>query len=200
MTSNPFYVYALKDPRVSPAAIFYIGKGTGFRLENHLDEKGGSEKNVIIAKIQESGYDVIIEKIVDDLTEPQALKIEAEMISALGIRSKGGKLTNRVCPSGNSPKAGSKNVPEGCYERAQGGLRLIRQSVLEFIKANPKGLTNGDVAKYLGLQADYLGGSINYLSYSILGLLLRENAIRKEGRMHIFNNDLKANKAVHRTL
>ena len=89
MVQNPFYVYALKDPRDNPASVFYIGKGTGYRLENHLEEKRVSAKTKLINEILESGHDVIIEKIVDDLTEPQALKIEAELISAFGIRSKG---------------------------------------------------------------------------------------------------------------
>jgi uncharacterized protein len=31
-----FYVYALKDPRTSPAKPFYIGKGVGTRAWDHL--------------------------------------------------------------------------------------------------------------------------------------------------------------------
>lgn len=197
MAQNPFYVYALKDPRDNPASVFYIGKGTGYRLENHLEEKRVSAKTKLINEILESEHDVIIEKIVDDLTEPQALKIEAELISAFGIRSKGGKLVNRVAPTGVKNLKNQRNIPEGCYEKAQGGLSLLKQAVLEFIKANPKGVTNGDVAKYLGLQADYLGGSINYLSYNILGLLMRDNLVRKDGRLHIHADNMKANKAVH---
>ena len=70
---NPFYVYALKDPRINPARIFYIGKGTGNRMENHLQEKIISEKVIAINEIIESGNIVLIEKMVEDLTEIQAL-------------------------------------------------------------------------------------------------------------------------------
>ena len=35
MAQNPFYVYALKDPRDKPAKPFYVGKGTGNRAWDH---------------------------------------------------------------------------------------------------------------------------------------------------------------------
>jgi hypothetical protein len=49
------------------------------------------------------------------------------------------------------------------------------------VKANAEGVSNGDVTNALGLQSDYQGGSINYLAYSILGLLLREGLITRVG-------------------
>jgi hypothetical protein len=42
-----------------------------------------------------------------------------------------------------------------------------------------EGLTNYDVAKCLGLQSDYGGGSKNYLSYSVLGILMREGKVKR---------------------
>ena len=44
MAQNPFYVYALKDPRQKPAKIFYIGKGTGNRAWEHQLNIDESEK------------------------------------------------------------------------------------------------------------------------------------------------------------
>ena len=127
---------------------------------------------------------MIIEKLVDDLTEIQALKIESELISAFGVRSRGGLLTNTVRPSGKKLTESTLNVPDGCYEKVQFGLDMMTAGILEFIKANNVGVTNGDVTKYLGIHSEYQGGSINYLSYSILGLLLKDNKISKNGRLH----------------
>ena len=53
---------------------------------------------------------------------------------------------------------------------------------MEFAKANPTGIKNSDAAKYLGLQPDYGGGSKDYLSYSILGVLMKEGSIERSGK------------------
>jgi hypothetical protein len=44
--------------------------------------------------------------------------------------------------------------------------------VLEFARANSKGIRNSDAASVLGLRSDYGGGSKDYLSYSVLGILM----------------------------
>ena len=94
MSQNPFYVYALKDPRQKPAKPFYIGKGTGNRAWEHQSQVDDSEKGKVIQEIPDSGLRVLHTVISDNLTEEQALKIEAELISAFGIRAQGGLLTN----------------------------------------------------------------------------------------------------------
>lgn len=100
------------------------------------------------------------------------------MISAFGIRSQGGLLTNRVRPNpDNISRKVKVNIPDGCYEKAQMGLELMKAAVLELAKANPDGIKNSDAAKYLGLQSDYGGGSKDYLSYSVLGLLMKEGRV-----------------------
>lgn len=187
MAQNPFYVYALKDPRCRPAKPFYIGKGTGNRAWEHQANIDGSEKGELIKQIKESGHQVIHTIISDNLTEQQALKIEAELISAFGVQSQGGLLTNKVRPNPENIKRHIRaNVPDGCYEKAQMALELLKAAVMEFAKANPSGITNSDAAKYLGLQSDYGGGSKDYLSYSLIGLLMKEGRLLRTGnRKHV---------------
>ncbi|MBB3045898.1 hypothetical protein FHR99_000134 [Litorivivens lipolytica] len=191
MAQNPFYVYALKDPRQKPAKPFYIGKGTGNRAWEHLNEVSDSEKSGVIQEIHDAGLKVLHTVISDNLTEEQALKIEAELISAFGIRSQGGLLTNRVRPNPeNISKKVKVNIPEGCYEKAQMGLDFIKSAIMELAKANPSGIKNSDAAKYLGLQSDYGGGSKDYLSYSILGILMKEGRmVRNEKKKHVAKSE-----------
>lgn len=191
MAQNPFYVYALKDPREKPARTFYIGKGTGNRAWEHQTQIDNSEKGKVIQAIHKAGFSVLHTVISDNLTEEQALKIEAELIAGFGILSQGGLLTNRITPKPENISTRIKvNIPVGCYEKAQMGLDLIKSAVMELAKANPDGIKNSDAAKYLGLQSDYGGGSKDYLSYSILGVLMKEGRIvRNEKKKHVAKSE-----------
>src|SRR5262249_45491431 len=117
---------ALKDPRTSPAKPFYIGKGVGTRAWDHLLSPDETAKGKRIAEILNSGTEVLVTVVCDDLTEVQALKIEAELIASLGM-----------------------------------------------------GVTNSDVCHSLGLHSNYAGGSKDYLSWSVLGLLMQEGRLRR---------------------
>jgi len=59
------------------------------------------------------------------------LKFEAELISAFGVRSQNGMLTNCVKPYPNNISKKIKlNVPDGCYEKAQLELEFLKSSVM----------------------------------------------------------------------
>ena len=75
-------------------------------------------------------------------------------------------------------------VPQGAVERAQLGLELLKTAILELAKASPEGITNSDAASLLGLRSDYRGKQKDYLSYSVLGLLLREGKIKRAPGTH----------------
>lgn len=181
MPTNFFYVYALKDPRSSPAFPFYIGKGTGSRAFDHLVTPDTTRKYERIREIFATGSKPMVDILVEDLTELQALRLEAELIAAFGTVDSGGILLNAVLPSGlGRKKRGDLVVPQGCVERAQLGLQLLKTAILDLAKANTNGITNSDAASLLGLRSDYRGRQKDYLSYSILGLLLREGKIVRE--------------------
>ena len=185
MATNFFYVYSLKDPRTSPAMPFYIGKGTGSRAFDHLVTPDAMKKYGKIKQIIAAGSQPMVDILVEDLTESQALRLEAELIAAFGTVESGGLLSNAVVPSGLGGKSRKGVVvPQGSVERAQLGLQLLKTAILELAKANPGGITNSDAASLLGLPSDYRGKQKDYLSYSVLGLLMREGKVVREAETH----------------
>jgi hypothetical protein len=144
-----------------------------------------TRKGQRIAEIQSAGHTVVTTVLADELTEGQALKLEAELISAFGTEATGGLLTNSVVPTGITKTRRGVTVPAGVVEKAQIGLDLLKCAILELAQANPEGITNSDASKTLGLQSDYAGGSKDYLVWSLLGLFMREGKIvRVEQRKH----------------
>jgi len=182
-----FYVYALKDPRSSPALPFYVGKGTGTRAWEHELRADQSAKGDRIRQIHAVGLDVLTVRLVEGLSEGEALRIEAELISAFGTEDGGGLLTNSVVPTGLA-RSRSRHVvvPSGVVEKAQIALEHLKSAVFETTRVNRDGITNYEIAKCLGLQSDYGGGSKNYLSYSILGILMREGKVKRlQNKKHV---------------
>jgi uncharacterized protein len=182
-----FYVYALKDPRLNPARPFYIGKGTGTRAWEHELSVDQSAKGERIRQIHAAGLEVLTVKLVEELSEAEALRIEAELISAFGTEDRGGLLTNAVVPKGLAlGRSRGVIVPAGAVEKAQIALDHLKSAVFETTQANKDGVTNYDIAKCLGLQSDYGGGSKNYLSYSLLGILMREGKVKRlQSKKHV---------------
>jgi hypothetical protein len=67
-------------------------------------------------------------------------------------------------------------------QKAEKGLALVKEAILDCLGAYPDGLRNADLAHDLGLRSDHEGQQKNYLTYSVLGLLLKEAKVMKHRR------------------
>lgn len=127
---NKFYVYIYLDPRKIGNYVygeykfeyepFYVGKGHGYRLTNHLAPSSlevgnkNSRNNYKVNKINKmlrEGFEPIIIKFVEQLTEVEAHELEIEMIKIIGRSNlKLGPLTNLT--DGGEGVSGYKPTPE----------------------------------------------------------------------------------------
>jgi NUMOD3 motif len=111
---NEYYVYQYIDPITKLP--FYIGKGSGDRMYRHLQETKENTENrkkyAVIKGLQNKGYEPIIDKIADNLTEEEAYNLEAELIEKYGRRDldEGGILTN-ICTDNRPPHFTGENHP-----------------------------------------------------------------------------------------
>lgn len=89
-----YYVYILKDPRND--SIFYVGKGKGNRLFQHvqcaLENATDNDKYNLIREIHKDGKEVEHFILRHGLEEKLSLEIESTIIDLLGIEN----LTNSV--------------------------------------------------------------------------------------------------------
>ena len=111
---NEFYVYELIDPRTN--SVFYIGKGKGKRVFQHLNEKQkfntNTEKLKIIKGIKEENLEVGHILIGENLSENASLLLERLLIYRLGRRIfEEGVLTN-IVPGGKWAKEESLFLKE----------------------------------------------------------------------------------------
>ncbi|MFH1121904.1 MAG: hypothetical protein V1775_18950 [Bacteroidota bacterium] len=60
------------------------------------------------------------------------------------------------------------------------GLMLLKKAIEEVIELNPDGVKNTELARHLGLETDFNGNQRNYLTYSLLGLLMKEHKIFRD--------------------
>lgn len=83
-----YYVYVYSDPDTKQP--FYVGKGKGDRVFNHLKDQSESDKVQKIKEIKDRGKEPIIEILAHGLDEETSYKVEAAAIDLIDIRN----LTN----------------------------------------------------------------------------------------------------------
>lgn len=65
-------------------------------------------------------------------------------------------------------------------EKAAAARAELEQAILDYLKANPEGAINNQIARDLGLESDVSGRQKNYLSYSLLGGLMKRGLVTRE--------------------
>ena len=217
-----YYVYVYLDPRKKGEFIygeykfdyepFYVGKGINNRYLKHLTENEQDTENLFkfrtIEKIKAKNLLPIITKVVADIEESEAYKIESELIKLIGRRcDKSGCLTNIVTdakPPINYKTLTKKVIKkiiqlynEGHYLKHIGdklGLNenKVKRTLIENgIKPKRKPPTNKkdiSVEVITGMCDDYNNGfsirglKIKYnISFNVIRRLLNENGVKIKG-------------------
>lgn len=107
-----FYVYEYRNPLTKIP--FYVGKGYGNRLYDHL--KGYSHNQGLMDYIESlklSGLEPEIEKVFESDSEDCVLGVEEHLIKSYGLKSKGGVLENLLSSGG---KNSYYDLPKDCLE------------------------------------------------------------------------------------
>jgi hypothetical protein len=62
-------------------------------------------------------------------------------------------------------------------EQAQAGLKQMQEAIVALLRRQPDGLRNAEIAEALSLRSDFRGRQKDYLTYSILGGLMRQGRV-----------------------
>ena len=62
-------------------------------------------------------------------------------------------------------------------KQAEAGLKQIQEAIVTLLKRRPDGLRNAEVAETLNLRSDFRGRQKDYLTYSVLGGLMRQGRV-----------------------
>ena len=69
-------------------------------------------------------------------------------------------------------------------QRAQVGVHLIKEAILEVLRQRRDGMSNAEIATLLDIRSRYGKKSEDFLSWSVLGELMNEGRIRRSGRKY----------------
>lgn len=82
-----FYAYELAYPENMGGAVFYVGKGSGQRIDEHEKEtkRGGDfPRHIIIRQIWEAGEQIVKRKVQENITQDMAFELEKQLIKKYG--------------------------------------------------------------------------------------------------------------------
>lgn len=65
--------------------------------------------------------------------------------------------------------------------KAEMAIALLKEAILDYLENHPEGVGNADLAGDLNLRSDQDGEHRNFLTYSLLGMLINEQLVEKIG-------------------
>ena len=166
-----YYVYVLKDPRTS--IIFYIGKGVGNRVFQHvncaLETSNETDKLNLIREIMNQNLEVEHYILRHGLTTEQAFEIESACIDLLGLEN----LTNSV-KGHDSWERGLKTVNEVLQHYDAKAIKITEPTIIINInKLYKRFMTDEDL--YLSTKQSWVLGTkkkdAKYIIASYRGLV-----------------------------
>jgi len=72
--------------------------------------------------------------------------------------------------------------------KSQQAVALLKEAIIDTIKLHPNGIGNSDLARKLQIESDFEGAQKNYLSWSIIGMLVNEGKVKysKDGLKKLY--------------
>lgn len=64
--------------------------------------------------------------------------------------------------------------------KAENGNALIEEAIIALLHNHIEGLSNTEIARILNLESSHEGSQINYLTYSVLGNLMKNGSVIKK--------------------
>jgi len=68
--------------------------------------------------------------------------------------------------------------------KAQQGLSILKDAIVDYLAGHPEGRTNAQIYHDLDLHSDQNGKQKNYLSWSVLGLLMRDGRVERVEKLY----------------
>jgi len=65
------------------------------------------------------------------------------------------------------------------HDNSCSALKELYENIKELVKMYPDGLTNSEIAYKLGLESSHENAQHNYLTYSLLGNMMKDDLIKK---------------------
>lgn len=64
-------------------------------------------------------------------------------------------------------------------KKAEIGLELLKEAIVDKLGEHPEGLRNVEIAEGLDIHSDYRGEQQDYLSWSLLGMLMDDGRVER---------------------